>query len=78
MSRSYKKSGWCKDGAARSNSGPHFFKRKANKAIRRFDDEIPPKGKFFRKVTNSWNIHDFILPSRKKGSCPNAFHDWMK
>jgi len=78
MSRSVKKSGWCKDGARRSSSGPHFAKKKANKAVRRFGDDIPTKSKFFRKITNSWDIHDVVYDARPKGSDETAYRDWMK
>lgn len=78
MSRSTKKSGWAMDGASRSSSGVHFAKRKANKAVRRFDDAIPTKGKFFRKITNPYDIHDIVYEARTNGSDMTAYRDWMK
>lgn len=78
MSRSYKRNGWCTDGADRASSGTHFYKKRANKKARRFNGEMPTKGKFHRKLTNPWDIHDFIVEARPKGSESTAYKDWMK
>lgn len=53
MSRSIKKNPVVKDG----DSGT-FGKKLANKKVRRTDD-VPMKGKGYRKVFNSWEIHDY-------------------
>jgi len=46
--------------------------------VRRFGDDIPTKSKFFRKITNSWDIHDVVYDARPKGSDETAYRDWMK
>lgn len=57
MSRSYKKSPWYTDGGA---GGPKSSKREANKKIRHLDfDELPMKGKTFKKYYCSYDIHDY-------------------
>lgn len=57
MSRSYKKYPFVKD----TTDATKFFKRAANKTIRRVkaDDEIVD-GKAYKKYYSSWNIHDYI------------------
>ena len=77
MSRSVKKHGYIKDGG-KHGKGVKFAKACANRAVRRFTKEMPQKGKFFRKIFQSWNIHDYVLDARPKGSDETAFHDWMK
>lgn len=55
MSRSYKKNAYATDGSPK-NVRDH--KRLANKKVRNSD--IPLRGKGYRKVYNSWNIHDYV------------------
>lgn len=58
MSRSYKKHPYCTDGHARSTK---LSKRYANKAVRNTKyDAIPLKGCGYKKVYESWDIHDWI------------------
>lgn len=77
MSRSVKKRGFVKDGG-KHGKGVKFAKAKANRAVRRFSEEIPTKGKFFRKISQSWDIHDYVLEARPKDSEEDAYKDWMK
>lgn len=58
MSRSYKHSPIYTDGGA---GGPKGTKKEANKKIRHLNfDELPLKGKTFKKYFCSYDIHDFI------------------
>lgn len=54
MARSYKKNPVLTDG----KSG-RIGKRFANKKVRRMKGEIPD-GKSYRKIYESWNIHDYV------------------
>lgn len=54
MSRSVKKHPVVKDG----DSGV-FGKKLANKKVRRTED-VPMKGKGYRKIFESWDIHDYV------------------
>lgn len=77
MSRSTKKHGFCKDGG-KHGKGVKFAKTRANKKVRRSPDEMPTKGKHFRKLFETYNIHDYVLEARPKGSDSTAYKDWMK
>ena len=77
MSRSVKKHGFLKDGG-KHGKGVKFAKTRANKSIRRFAEEFPHKGKFFRKIFETYNIHDYVINARPKGSTKEAYKDWMK
>ncbi len=55
MSRSYKRNPVVKDG----KSG-RIGKRFANKKVRRYKGEIP-NGKGYKKIYESWNIHDYAF-----------------
>ena len=77
MSRSTKKHGFVKDGG-KHGKGVKFAKARANKKVRRSTDEMPVKSKHFRKMFQTYNIHDFVLDARPKGSEPKAYKDWMK
>ena len=55
MSRSYKKNPVYSD---RPN-GAKYWKRIGNKKTRKLKDNFP-KGRKYRRVYNSWEIHDFI------------------
>ena len=77
MSRSVKRHGWCTDGG-KHGKGVKFAKALANGRVRRFSAEMPQKGKFFRKIFQSYNIHDFIIEARPKGSEEDAYKDWRK
>ena len=77
MSRSVKKHGFCKDGG-KHGKGVKFAKARANRAVRRFSEELPKKGKFFRKIFETYNIHDYVIDARPKGSEEDAFKDWRK
>ena len=55
MSRSYKKNPICSD---RPN-GAKYWKRLANKKVRKQNIHFS-KGKKYKKVFNSWEIHDYI------------------
>lgn len=55
MSRSYKKNPICSD---RPN-GAKYWKRLANKKVRKQNIRFS-KGKKYKKVFNSWEIHDYI------------------
>ena len=61
MSRSYKKSPICSD---RPN-GAKYWKRIGNKKARKSKDNFP-KGRKYRRVYNSWEIHDYISRWTKK------------
>ena len=54
MSRSRKKVSYFGDKARKKD------KREASKAVRRYKENIP-KGKWFRKIFDSWNIKDFYF-----------------
>ena len=77
MSRSVKKHGFVKDGG-KHGKGVKFAKAKANRSVRRFSEEIPTKGKFFRKISQTWDIHDFVIEARPKESGKDAYKDWIK
>jgi len=53
MSRSVKKSGWCTDG----RDGRKWWKNQANRKLR--NAEEVPNGKAYKKLYESWNIHDY-------------------
>ncbi len=53
MSRSYKKHPRAKDSANK------FMKKFANKKVRTNLEELPSKGKSFKKVFESWEISDW-------------------
>ena len=57
MSRSYKKYAYCSDGEnGRAKSGKKF----ANKKVRRTKfNELPKKGKSYKKVYPQWDIRDY-------------------
>ena len=55
MSRSYKKTPVVKDG----KSG-RIGKRFASRKVRRYKGKIP-KGCFYKKIYESWNIHDYVF-----------------
>lgn len=54
MSRSYKKTPICKDRKTSSKAN----KRIANSKVRHTDNI--PNGKAYRKVFNTWDIHDYV------------------
>jgi hypothetical protein len=56
MSRSYKKHPIIKDGGRSSKKS----KRLANKKVRRNVDKLPPKGKAYKKIYDSWDINDYV------------------
>ena len=55
MSRSYRKS-WITDGY-KGSKRKQFFKRLANKVVRRAEDV--PDGKAFKKFFDTWSICDY-------------------
>lgn len=55
MSRSYKKSPVSTDGRRKTTK---YFKNQANRIVRRSDGAY--NGKSYRKLYQTWNIHDFI------------------
>lgn len=55
MSRSYKKIPISKD-----NGYAKYGKRFANKTVRRTTD-LPLKGGYYKKLYESWNIHDYVV-----------------
>ena len=55
MSRSYKKHTYCTDYSRKTTA---WQKRQANKAARRYNDELP-KGNYYQKIYNPWFIHDW-------------------
>ena len=55
MSRSYKKHPWYTDGSPHSTKES---KKLANKKVRRTDD-VPLKGKGYKKIYETYDIHDF-------------------
>ena len=56
MSRSYKKNTYCNDGATPRT---RIAKRFANKAVRRAEDIECNKHGNYKKVYDTWNIHDY-------------------
>lgn len=56
MSRSFKKNPIYTDG----RNGQIIAKRFANKKVRRNKDKIPQKGKFYKKLYCSYDIHDWV------------------
>lgn len=56
MSRSFKKHPVSTDG----RNGQIIPKRFANKTVRRNKNKIPSKGKYYKKIYCSYNIHDWI------------------
>ena len=54
MSRSYKKHPIVKD-----HTSGKWGKQQGNKAVRR-DKEFSSSGKDYKKIYNSWDIHDYI------------------
>ena len=71
MSRSWRKHGWIKDPTLCK-----LGKKLANRRVRR--TATIPSGKAYRKVFNPYDVHDYIARARPKGSCPDAYKDWMK
>lgn len=61
MSRSYKKNPVYTD----RTHGAKYWKRCANKRVRRYKDELS-NGMMYRKIYNSWEIHDYICRWTKK------------
>lgn len=55
MSRSYKKTPVCTD----HTYGRQWFKRKANKRVRKSADV--PNGKKYKKYSCTWDIHDYRM-----------------
>ena len=55
MSRSYKKAPVSTDGRRKTTK---YFKNVANRKVRRAEGLY--QGKSYRKLYNSWNIHDYI------------------
>lgn len=80
MSRSYKRTPIVKD----NPKARKFFKRRANKKVRRTPDI--PNGRAYRKVYDSWSIYDFIsyctledwLDSAKEAENYFTKKDWLK
>ena len=62
MSRSYKHHPFCTD----RKDGAKWWKNQANRKVRH-TMEIP-NGKAYRKVYNSWNIHDYIWYESRYGA----------
>ena len=71
MSRSFRHRGWLTD-----QSGRKYGKRHANHIVRRAADV--PSGRCYRKFYCSYNICDYVISARPKGSCPDAYKDWIK
>lgn len=61
MARSYKKSPCCTD---RPN-GAKYWKNLGNRKVRHMNDSLP-KGNKYKKVYNSWEIHDYVFRLTKK------------
>ncbi|MEK4996875.1 MULTISPECIES: hypothetical protein [Paenibacillus] len=68
MSRSVKKQPVCSD---QQKDGSSWAKKQANKAVRRYPRDIP-KGKWYQKLYNSWNICDYSFYQTKQ----QAIHEW--
>ena len=72
MSRSYKKSPVYTDGNAGTTKES---KRFANKKVRHTDfDDLPKKGKGYKKCYESWDIHDFVSYYTKE----DCIKDWER
>jgi len=72
MSRSVKKHPVCTDGRPGTTKRS---KRCANKRVRNVDfEELPTKGKGYRKVFETYDIHDWINRWTKE----EAIKDWEK
>lgn len=56
MSRSYKKNPIFTDG----RNGQTLPKRYANKTVRRNKNKLPAKGKYYKKLYCSYDIHDWV------------------
>lgn len=68
MSRSYKKHPITKDG----NRSSKKDKQIANKRIRRnYKNDLPTKGKGFKKFYNSWEINDYVCYWSKEEAIKN-------
>ena len=61
MARSYKKSPCYTD----RPDGAKYWKNLGNRKVRRSDD-LFPKGNKYKKVYNSWEIHDYVSRLTKK------------
>lgn len=72
MSRSYKKSPVYTD----HDRGVKSWKRQANKTIRRYKKEVP-KGKGYKKLYNSYSIHDYKCYWTKQDSA-NQYYSYLK
>lgn len=57
MSRSYKKSPYFTDGSPGTTKEA---KRFASKKVRRMKSDDPLKGGSYKKVSESWEIHDYV------------------
>ena len=68
MSRSYKKTPICTD----YKKGRKYFKRKANKRVRK--EENIPHGRKYKRYYNTWDIHDY----RFRWSKEEAEKDYYK
>ena len=66
MSRSRKKHPIIKDHGLGRNQ-----KRTANKRVRKMKDNLTNKGNSYRKVSESWDIHDMCVYSSKKDFLEN-------
>lgn len=72
MSRSWKKHPYCTDGRPGSTKESKKF---ANKKVRNTDlEELPSKGKGYRKVSETYDIHDWINRWTKE----EAIENWEK
>ena len=76
MARSMKKNPVSTDG----RNGQKISKRFANKTVRKFDNDIP-KGKFYKKLYCSYDIHDWIFrwswEEAKKEYETNPWPHWI-
>jgi len=69
MSRSYKHNPYCTDGHPGTTKES---KRFANKKVRNTDlEELPPKGKSYKKISESYDIHDWINRWTKEEAIKN-------
>lgn len=57
MSRSFKHNPICSDGTRKTTKA---MKRYANKVVRHCKEEIPSKGKKYKQLFCSYNIHDYV------------------
>ena len=72
MSRSYKRNPVCTDGKPHSTQESKKF---ANKRVRNTDfDDLPRKGKGYKKVYESYDIHDW----RNRWTEEEAKKDWER